>query len=47
MTKIYDVKIYNYNTNKYEYVAVAEAEYNTLVDKQMQGEILIIKFDII
>lgn len=47
MTKIYDVKIYKYNTKKYEYVTVTKRGYNALVNKQMQGEILIIKFDII
>ena len=47
MTKIYDVKIYNYTTGKYEYVAVTKTGFDALIEKQMQGQVLVIKFDII
>lgn len=47
MTKIYDVKIYYYNTKSYDYVAVTKKGYENLINRQLKGEILVIKFDII
>jgi hypothetical protein len=45
--KIYSVKIYYYNTKSYDYVTVTKNGFNALVDRQMQGEILVITYDII
>ena len=45
--KIYSVKIYYYNTKSYDYVTVSKHGFKALMDRQMQGEILVIKYDII
>lgn len=45
--KIYSVKIYHYNTKSYEWVTVTKHGYNALIDRQMNGEILVITYDII